>query len=75
MNRLIGPENMGRGNTSAGGADIEGLGEFNELCAGHVCSPQEDRHLQADAWRAPGCRSFQELPLFQTFGFQVISPA
>jgi len=54
MNRLIRPENVRGGNTSAGGADIEGLGELNELSAGDICPPQEDRHLQADAWRAPG---------------------
>ena len=54
MNCLVWPENMRGGNTSPNGADIEGLGEFDELDARDIGSPKEHRHLQANAWRASG---------------------
>jgi hypothetical protein len=52
MHGLIRPENVGGGNAGALGADIESLGEFDELSARHIGSSKEDGNLQADAWRA-----------------------
>jgi len=45
MDSLIRPKNIRGGNAGASGADIEGLGELNELGAGHIPPPQEDGHL------------------------------
>ena len=35
--------------TSASGADIEGLGELDELCAGHIDTAQKHGNLQPEA--------------------------
>jgi len=45
MDGLIGTKNIAGGNAGASGADIEGLGELDELGAGHIRPPQEDGHL------------------------------
>ena len=54
MNSLVGPKNVRRRNAGTGGANIESLGEFDELRAGDIGSSHEDGHLQADALRTPG---------------------
>ena len=73
MHNLIGADDMRRRNTGPSGADIEGLGELDELGAGHIPPPQEDGHLQADPRRASGWRSFHELLLLEYVGVQVRS--
>jgi len=55
MDQLIGPEDVRRGDTGAIGADIEGLGELDELGAGGVGAADEDGYLQTETWR-PSCR-------------------
>lgn len=52
MDELIRPEHVGRGNTGAMGADIEGFGELDEFGTGGVGAADEDRHLQTEAWGA-----------------------
>ena len=39
MDDLVLSEDVGRGNTSPGGAYIEGFGEFHEIYAGSVLAP------------------------------------
>ena len=54
MDGLIRPQDVCRSDASSSGADIKGLGEFDELCARYICSSQEDRYLQANPGRASG---------------------
>ena len=51
VNSLVGPKNVRRGNAGAGGADIEGLGQLDELGTRDIGSSEKNGHLQADAWR------------------------
>jgi hypothetical protein len=44
---------MRTGNTGASGADVQSLGEFNELGTGSVGGANEDRNLDADTAGAP----------------------
>jgi hypothetical protein len=41
---------MSGGDTSPGGADIEGFGKFNELNTGSVHPSKKNRYLEADTW-------------------------
>jgi hypothetical protein len=45
VHELIGPKNVRRGDASAIGTDIKGLGQFDEFCSRGVGSAYEDRHL------------------------------
>jgi hypothetical protein len=45
MDDLIGAENVGRGYTSARGADVQRFCELDEFGPGDVCRAQEDGHL------------------------------
>jgi hypothetical protein len=54
MDNLIWPNQVGSCDACTSSADVESLGEFYELHAGGVRAADEDRHLQADAGRAPG---------------------
>jgi len=64
---LIGAENVGRGDTSTSGADIEGLGEFDELGTGRVGTADEDGNLELDARRATSWGVIHALPCLIEF--------
>jgi hypothetical protein len=49
VNNLTWPEKVGGGDAGSRGADIQRLGEFNELRPGGVDCPQEHGHLETDA--------------------------
>jgi hypothetical protein len=65
---LIRAENVGRGDTGTGGADIESLGEFNELGTGRVGAADEDGNLELDARRATSWGVIHALPYLIEFG-------
>jgi len=48
MDKLFCLKKMRGSNARAGGADIQGLGQFNELHAQSIGPPQEDRNLNAN---------------------------
>ncbi len=50
---------MRRSDTGTGGADIKGLGKFDELGAGGIRTANKDRNLQADAGRTSSGRCLQ----------------
>jgi len=54
MDKLFCLKKMRGSNARAGGADIQGLGQFNELHAQSIGPPQEDRNLNADPLVLPG---------------------
>jgi len=51
MNDLVGPKHVCGRDTGPGSANIEGFGEFDEIDARSVVSPQEDGDLQANSWK------------------------
>ena len=65
MNDLIGAENVGRGYTSARGADVERFCELDEFGPGCVCRAQEDWHLQANARGPSQIRGMHALTILQ----------
>jgi len=73
MNNLIGPDDMRRRNTGPGGADIEGLGEFDELGARDVSATNENGNLQTNAGRAPGSGRSDALPFLKNVNLHEIS--
>ena len=48
MNDLVRAQNMGRGEASAGGTDIQGLSELDKLDSRGVGATEEYRDLKSD---------------------------
>ena|SRR5271155_4954500 len=62
---LVCTQNMGRGDTSTSGANIEGFGQFHELRAREVRCSQKDRYLKANARRAASREILQALAFLE----------
>lgn len=67
---LVRAEVMGRGNASAGSADVKGLGQLNKLDAGSINTAEKDGHLQADTRRPTALNGLQPLAFVVYFDFQ-----
>jgi len=74
MNHLTGPEQVAGSDACTGRADIERLGQLNELRAREVHSPQEYRHLEANAWCLPPLGGVQLLTSLCSACFQRAPP-
>lgn len=70
MNHLTRPEKVGGGDAGPRGADIQRLGEFNELCPGGVDCPQEHGHLETDSGRLAPLGGVQVLSSLRDACFQ-----
>ena len=70
MNDLTGPEQVAGGDARTGRADIERLGQLDELGAGEVHSSQEHRHLEANAGCLPPLGRVQLLTSLYCVCFQ-----
>ena len=69
VNDLIWSKDVGRGNTGARGANVERLGQFDELGARGVRASHENGNLELDPRRATGWKMIQALPYLRSLGF------
>ena len=72
MYDLLGSQNVSRGNTGARSADVQRLGELNELSTGRISSPNKDRYLQANSGAAPRGGDFQALLFLEDIQLHVV---
>ena len=73
MDHLIGPQDVRRGDTSSGSADIKGFSQFHEFGTRKIGSPQKNGDLEADSRRAASWGVVQALAFFQELGVQIFS--
>ena len=73
MNNLIRAENMCRGDTSPGGADIQSFRQFHEFGTRKVGGPQENGNLEADSRRAASWGVVQALAFLHKLSLQIFS--
>lgn len=66
---LIRAQDVGRSDIGTGGADIQGLGEIDELGSGGVCPTDKNRNLQANARRKPCWRKGHARFFFESIKF------
>jgi hypothetical protein len=64
---LVRPENVGGSNTGAGGTDVQGLGEFDELDTGSIGAAQEYGDLQPYPGGSAALQLIQLLTFLETF--------
>ena len=61
---------MSRGDTRAGGANVEGLRKLDKFHSGRVYAPKKYRYLQADARRVAALSGARPIALFIYLDFQ-----
>ncbi len=73
MDDLVREQDVSRGDTCTGGANIKGFGEFDELSPRKIGGPKENGNLEADSRRAARWRIFQALAFLQKLSLHILS--
>ena len=72
--KLVEAQDVSRGDTRAGSADVERFGQLNELRSRSVRTPDEHRYLQSDPGRPTRLLVIQVLPFPDDFAFHPVAP-